>query len=98
MDELQTALADLQHPNPNIRESALDKIGTLKPDNAFEIILPFLWDTDPEVRGTAACNLGEINDSRSVVHLIDLAKNDPEEKVRSEALSVLELPIWKSTQ
>ncbi|MBF2064576.1 MAG: HEAT repeat domain-containing protein [Calothrix sp. C42_A2020_038] len=90
MDELQTALANLQHSNPNIRESALDKIGTLKPDNAFEIILPFLWDTDPEVRATAACNLGEIDDSRSVVHLIDLAENDPEEKVRSEALSALD--------
>lgn len=90
MDELQTALAQLQDSNPDIQESALDKIGTLKPDNAFEIILPFLWDSNPEIRGTAACNLGEIDDSRSIVHLIDLATNDPEEKVRSEALSALE--------
>jgi len=71
-------------------ESALDKIGNLKPDNAFEIILPFLSDSNPEIRGTAACNLGEIDDSRSVAHLIDLAKNDPEEKIRSEALSALD--------
>jgi len=90
MDELQTVLAQLENSNPNIRESALDKIGTLKPDNAFEIILPFLSESNPEVRETAACNLGEINDSRSLVHLINLAKNDPEEKVRSEALSALD--------
>jgi HEAT repeat protein len=90
MHELQTALTQLKNSEPDIREIALDKIGTLKPDNAFEIILPFLSDSNSEVRETAACNLGEINDSRSVAHLIDLAKNDPEEKVRSEALSALD--------
>ena len=90
MDELQAVLAQLENSNPNIRESALDKVGTLKPDNAFEIILPFLSEPNPELRETAACNLGEINDSRSLVHLINLAKNDPEEKVRSEALSALD--------
>ncbi len=90
MDELQTALAQLRNSNPDIRESALDKIGNLKPNDAFEIILPFLSESNPEIRGTAACNLGEINDIRSVAHLIDLAKNDPEKKVRSEALSALD--------
>lgn len=90
MDELQTALKELHNPNPDIRELALDKIGTLKPDNAFEIVFPFLADINPEVRGTAACNLGDIYDSRSILYLIDLAKKDPEEKVRSEALSALE--------
>jgi HEAT repeat protein len=90
MDELEIALAQLQNSNPDIRESALDKIGTLKPNNVFEIILPFLSDSNPEIRTTAACNLGEIADSRSITHLIDLAKNDPEEKVRTEALSALE--------
>ena len=89
MDELQTALIDLQNANTEIRELALDKIGTIKPDNAFEIIVPFLNDVDPEVRGTAACNLGDINDSRSIPYLIKLAETDSEEKVRSEALSAL---------
>lgn len=89
MDELKTALADLQNTNTEIRELALDKIGTIKPDNAFEIIVPFLNDVDPEVRGTAACNLGDINDSRSIPYLIKLAETDLEEKVRSEALSAL---------
>jgi HEAT repeat protein len=89
MDELQTAIAELQSSSPDIRELALDKIGTIKPDNAFEIIVPFLSDTDPEVRGTAACNLGDIGDIRTVTPLIDLARQDSEEKVRSEALSAL---------
>ena len=90
MDELQIALAELQSSTPDIRELALDKIGTLKPENAFEIILPFLADADLEVRGTAACNLGDIGDSRTVSHLIESARHDPEDKVRSEALSALE--------
>jgi HEAT repeat protein len=80
----------LQNSNPDIRELALDKIGTLKPHNALEIILPFLSDPNSEVRGTAACNLGDISDSRGVSHLIELFRKDPEEKVRSEALSALE--------
>jgi hypothetical protein len=45
MDELEIALAQLQNSNTDIRESALDKIGTLKPNNVFEIILPFLSDS-----------------------------------------------------
>jgi len=85
-----TALAELQNSNPNIRELALDKIGTLKPDNAFEIIVPFLSDPNPEVRGTAACNLGDIGDIRTVSHLIESARQDFEDQVRSEALSALE--------
>lgn len=89
MNELQIALIDLQNSNTEIRELALDKIGTLKPDNAFDIIVPFLNDADPEVRGTAAYNLGDINDSKSILHLIKLAETDSEEKVRSEALSAL---------
>ena len=90
MDELQTAIANLQNSNPDIQELALDKIGTLKPDNALEIILPFLSDPNPELRGAAACNLGEISDSRAVSHLIEVSRKDPEEKVRGEALAALE--------
>ena len=89
MDELHTALTELQNSNAEIRELALDKIGTLKPNNAFEIILPFINDADPELRGTAACNLGDISDSKSIPYLIRLAETDLSEKVRSEALSAL---------
>ncbi|MBV6622392.1 MAG: HEAT repeat domain-containing protein [Rivularia sp. (in: Bacteria)] len=90
MDELQTAISDLQSSNSEVKELALDKIGTLKPDNALEIIVPFLSDNNPQIRETAACNLGDIHDNRSIPYLIKLAKKDPEESVRSEALSALE--------
>ena len=90
MDELQTAIAELPNSNPDIRELALDKIGTIKSDKALEIIVPFLSDPNPEIRGTAACNLGDIGDIRTVSHLIESARQDPEDRVRSEALSALE--------
>lgn len=90
MDELQALLAELQKPNSDDRELVLDKIGTLNPNNAFEIIAPFLADPDPEIRGAAACNLGEIGDIRSVPLLINSARKDPVEKVRAEALASLE--------
>lgn len=89
MNELQTAISELQSSNPEIRELGLDKIGTLKPDNALELLLPFVSDSNPEIRETAACNLGEINDNRSVPYLIELVRKDSEESVRSEALSSL---------
>ncbi len=59
-EELSAIVQELKNSVPEIRENALDKIGTLKPSNALDIILPFLSDLDPEVRGSAACNLGEI--------------------------------------
>ncbi len=43
MDELQTAIAELQSSNPDILELALDKIGTIKPDNALKIIVPLRY-------------------------------------------------------
>lgn len=90
MDKLQTAISELKSSNPEIIELALDKIGNLKPDNALEIIVPFLRDSNPEIRETAACNLGDINDNRSIAYLIELIEKDPEESVRSEALSALD--------
>lgn len=90
MDKLGQAILDLDRPRGDIRELALDRIGTLKPEGAFEIIQPFLADSDPEVRGTAACNLGDIKDPRAIKPLFESARNDPEEDVRFEALSALE--------
>ncbi|MUG92353.1 hypothetical protein F7734_07750 [Scytonema sp. UIC 10036] len=54
------------------------------------MLVSFLSDVNPEIRSTAACNLGEIHDIRSVPHLIDLVRYDTAESVRSEALSALE--------
>ncbi|MEM9213242.1 MAG: DUF2947 family protein [Cyanobacteria bacterium P01_F01_bin.150] len=90
IDKLQEALDNLNHSDGEQRELAIDTVGTLNPDNAFEIIEPFLSDPDPEVRGTAACNLGEISDERAIASLINTVKHEQEEKVRAEALSALE--------
>jgi HEAT repeat protein len=90
MDALKTALAQLEHSDPDIRELALDTIGTLNPHNSFEIISPFISDPNPEIRETAACNLGDIQNDRSISILIHLANNDPSETVRAEALQALE--------
>ncbi len=89
MDPLNTALAELDHSDPDIRELALDTIGTLNPQNAFAIIAPFVSVPDPEIRETADCNLGDIQDDRSIPVLISLAENDPIETVRAEALQAL---------
>ncbi|MDF5730926.1 MAG: HEAT repeat domain-containing protein [Rhizonema sp. PD38] len=88
-EELLAIVQELKNSDPEIRENALDKIGTLKPSNALDIILPFLSDADPEVRGTAACNLGEIRDSRAVPFLINVARVDSHQKVRADALLAL---------
>lgn len=90
MDKLETALLNLKSPSSEQRELALDQIGTFNPTHAFEIIQPFLSDSDPEVRGTAACNLGDIADHRAIEPLLAVVRNDHDEKVRSEALSALE--------
>ena len=86
---MSVILEDLKNPNSEIRELALDKIGTLKPSNSLEIILPLLSDSEPGVRSTAACNLGEIQDSCAIPYLINLVKNDNDEEVRADALSAL---------
>ncbi|BAZ16703.1 hypothetical protein NIES4071_85810 [Calothrix sp. NIES-4071] len=89
LDEISVILEDLKNPNSEIRELALDKIGILKLSNSLEIILPFLSDSEPGVRSTAACNLGEIQDIRAIPHLINIVKNDNDEEVRADALSAL---------
>lgn len=89
LDEISIILEDLKNSNSEIRELALDKIGTLKPSNSLEIILPFLSDSEPEVRSTAACNLGEIQDSRAIPYLINIVKDDNNKEVRADALSAL---------
>ncbi len=88
-EEIQTVLQDLESSDPDVREAALDKIGVLRPPNALDIITPFLADAHDEVRGTAACNLGLIQDDRAVPYLMEAVRHDPSEHVRAEALTSL---------
>jgi len=89
IQEIETILQDLNNSDPDVRESALDRIGIAKPDNALELIVPFLADPDAEVRETAACNLGIISDPRAIPSLIEAVNNDSSEKVRAEAIASL---------
>lgn len=82
-------LTKLQNSDPDVRETALDEIGTLKPNNALELIVPFLSDENTYVRQTAACNLGEIQDERAICYLIQTACQDTDEMVSYYALNAL---------
>lgn len=85
-EEIKNILQKLQSPDSATRELALDDIGELKPSNAVDLITPYLNDPDPEVRGTAACNLGLIQDNAAVPYLIGAVNTDSSEHVRAEAL------------
>jgi HEAT repeat protein len=85
-EPIESILTDLSSPDPETRESALDRVGAMKPPNAVEIIAPFLQDSDPEVRGTAACNLGIVGAAEGVPYLLGVLQEEPSEKVRTEAL------------
>jgi HEAT repeat protein len=85
-NEIESILKDLNDSDPELRESALDRIGVARLGNAVELIVPFLRDPDAEVRGTAACNLGLIDDSRAMPYLIEVVRRDFSEKVRAEAI------------
>jgi HEAT repeat protein len=94
--DMEDVLRMLKDSDPEVRESALDRIGELKPDNALELVVPFLADGDPEVRGTAAYSLGEIDDDRAVPYLLKVANSDDSESVRAEAL--LSLAQYRSEE
>lgn len=87
--EMADILKNLKHPDAEMREMALERLGELRPANALELIVPLLLDADSEVRGTAASTLGIISDSRAVPHLIEVVDSDPSEEVRSDALKSL---------
>lgn len=88
-ETIERILEKLQSTDPATRERALDEISSLKPDQAVDLIAPFLEDADPEVRGTAASNLGLIQDERAVPFLIRAVQTDSSEHVRAEALASL---------
>ncbi|WP_075207586.1 HEAT repeat domain-containing protein [Archangium violaceum] len=87
---LQHVLDELKDPDPRKRIFALDKIARINPDNALEIILPFLSDSHGDVRVEAAFNLGEIANPAAVPHLLTTIKNDSDDTVRAEAIGALE--------
>jgi HEAT repeat protein len=83
-------LEALNNSNPHAKIQALDTIGTMKPNNAIEIITPYLLDDNDKVRVAAVWNLGDIKDVNAVPYIIKVAKEDPREEVRGVAIAALQ--------
>lgn len=90
MDALEQIRHNLFSTDAEVVEKALDDLGTLNPPGAFELMLPFLQDENPEIRGSAACNLGDIKDEKSIRPLLNTVQNDADKEVRSHAIMALE--------
>lgn len=66
----------LQSDDSEVRAEALDEIGATKLKGCTNIILPFLKDSVPEVRETAAIILGEVIDDKALPYLIDFCRHE----------------------
>ncbi len=86
---VESILQNLQSPDPDTREFALDALGSTKPDNAFLLVLPFLFDPEPTVRESAMVNLGELGDERAIPYLLNSAYHETNEGVRMYAIEAL---------
>lgn len=65
----------LQHPNRNVRLSALSALGMTKNSLAVELLVPFLDSTDVEERIGAVVALGELRAKSVVEKVIPLLKD-----------------------
>jgi HEAT repeat protein len=84
----ETLLADLHHPDFNIRSNAARALGQSRDPRAVEALLPDLNDPDWRVRRNAAQALGALRDRQAVEPLIG-ALNDRTMTVRSRAVVAL---------
>jgi HEAT repeat protein len=85
-EKLLAHIKSLRHPDADVRERAVEHITEIKPQNAFELVLPMLSDPDPEVRGTAASSLADLQDERAIEPLINASRDDSDQDVREHAL------------
>src|SRR5215831_2339357 len=79
---------DLQSEVAAERELALDRLGSL-PTCDFQIIASRLDDPDPEVRATAAVNLGGLLDNRAWPLLINAAERESSDETLASMIHVL---------
>jgi HEAT repeat protein len=71
---------DLQHVDPEVRSIALDRLGVCFGDHA-NLIAASLDDPEPEVRGSAAANLGELRRPNAWPHLVRSAREEGSDEV-----------------
>ena len=89
--ELQLALQNLNSLDTNTRRRAIDKIAELRPERAFELIIPFLKDEESEVRVSTLDALEEFKDPRALPYILQLLENESHWKPRLDAFHVLHL-------
>jgi HEAT repeats/HEAT repeat len=79
--KLDTALRNLQDPDPKVRQAAVATLYGLKDRRSVEPLIATLKDADPGVASTAAAALVEMPDDRTVDLLI-LTLHDPSDQAR----------------
>jgi len=80
---------DLQHADPETRETALDRLGVCFGDHA-NLIAASLDDPEPEVRGSAAANLGGLRRPNAWPHLVRSAREERSDEVTRHIVLALE--------
>jgi HEAT repeat protein len=80
---------DLRQAEPEARETALDRLGVCFGDHA-NLIAESLDDPEPEVRASAAANLGGLRHPHAWPHLVRSARMEPSDEIRRHIVLALE--------
>lgn len=84
---VQCLVQDALSPQLEVRERALDRLGTL--DGEVEPLIAALRDQDPEIRATAAANLGRVRRPEVWPALVRLAHSEPSDDVLCQVVGAL---------
>jgi HEAT repeat protein len=79
---VQTLVALLKDPSPNVRRGTADSLGKMKERSAADGLLPLLADASADVRQSAAKALGHIDDPKAADLLVKTMNSDSDEWVR----------------
>lgn len=90
MNNISQILSDLKKDDIHIVIKALDYLGDMKQSNVIEIILPYIYHKSTDVRESAVCNLGFLDDEKVIPYLIEKASEDDEASVRAQSIKALE--------
>ncbi len=85
---VQWLARDARSPQREVKETALDRLGSL-PDST-EILVTSLVDPDPEVRGTAAANLGRVRSANAWPPLVRAVSDEPSDEVLYHIVGALD--------
>ena len=78
---------DARDPVRDVKETALDRLGALS--SPTEVLVASLVDPDPEVRGTAAANLGRVRRASAWPPLVRAARSEPSDEALGHIVGAL---------